>query len=103
MSLILYLLYSRQGSFKRFQYLTNICIRSTKVERMLDKYMLNGVSSTSFNIFENKGNVAWMLNESLDQLKFDSTGFQQAFNIFYAFNNVGRSVQTPPTFGSTKC
>ena len=32
---------------------------------------------------------------------FDSTHFQQDFNIFYAFNNVERPVQTPPTFGST--
>ena len=48
-----------------------------------------------FNIFENKGNVVWMLHESLNQLKFDSTHFQQVFNIFYAFNNVERPVQTP--------
>ena len=44
-----------------------------------------------------------MLNESLNRFKFDSKRFQQAFKIFYAFNNVGRPVQTPPTFGSTKC
>ena len=38
-----------------------------------------------------------MLNESLNQFKFDSTHFQQAFNIFYTFNNcVERPVQTPP-------
>ena len=45
-------------------------------------------ASAPFNIFVNKGNVVWMLNESLNQFKFDSTGFQQAFNIFYTFNNV---------------
>ena len=44
--------------------------------------------STSFNVFKNKENVESMLNESLNQFKFDSTLFQQAFNIFYAFNNV---------------
>ena len=40
-----------------------------------------------------------MLNESLNQFKFDSTGFQQAFDIFYIFNNAERPVQTPTTFG----
>ena len=57
--------------------------------------------STPCNIFKNKGNVESMLNESLNQFKFDSTHFQQAFNVFYAFNNVERPVQTPLTFGST--
>ena len=52
------------------------------------------MASTPFNI---------MFNERLNQFKFDSTRFQQAFNIFYAFNNVEQPVQTPPTFGSTKC
>ena len=31
---------------------------------------------------ENKENVVWMLNESLNRFKFDSIRFQQAFNIF---------------------
>ena len=33
--------------------------------------MLNSVQTTPtpFNIFENKGNVVWMLNESLNQIK----------------------------------
>ena len=44
-----------------------------------------------------------MLNESLNRFKLDSTRFQQAFNIFYVFNNVGRPVQTHRIFGSTKC
>ena len=57
---------------------------------------------TQFNIFKNKENVESMLNESLNQFKFDSTRLQQAFNIFYTFNNVERPVQTPPTFVSTK-
>ena len=35
-----------------------------------------------------------MLSESLNRFKLDSTRFQQAFNIFYAFNNVGPPVQT---------
>ena len=32
-----------------------------------------------------------MLNETLNQFKFDSTHFQQTFNIFYAFNNVSNA------------
>ena len=55
-------------------------------------------ASTSFNIFENKGNI-WMLNESLNQFKFDSTHFQQAVNTFHTVNNVKGPVQTPPTSG----
>ena len=82
-----------KGPFKRFQHLPNI--RSTKVSVQ--------TVSTPFNIFKNKENVEWMLNESLNQFKFDSTRFQQALDIFYAFNNVERRVQTHPTFGSTKC
>ena len=39
--------------------------------------------STPFNIFKNKGSVEAMLNESLNQFKFYSTHFQQAFNIFF--------------------
>ena len=71
---------------------------------MLDKCERSvQTASTPFNIFENKGNVVWMLNESLNQFKFDSTRFQQAFSILYTFNNVKRPVQTHPTFASTKC
>ena len=46
-----------------------------------------------------------MLDESLNQFKLDSTlTLQTSFqHYFYAFNNVERPVQTPPTFGSTKC
>ena len=61
---------------------------------MLDERSVQTVS-TPFNIFKNKGNVETMLDESLNQLKFDSTHFQQAFN------NVERPVQMSPTFGST--
>ena len=62
------------------------------------------MTSTPFNIFENKGKVEATLNEGLNQIKFNSIPFQQAFNIFYTFiNNVERPVQTPPTFGSAKC
>ena len=64
---------------------------------MLDGWSVQTVS-TPFNIFKNKENVEWMLNESLNQFKFDSTHFQQALDIFYAFNNVERRVQTHPTF-----
>ena len=60
-------------------------------------------ASTPFNIFENKGKFESMLNESLNLLTLDSTRFQKALNIFYAFNNVGGPVQTHETFGSTKC
>ena len=49
-------------------------------------------------MFKNKGNVEAMLNESLKQFKFDSTHFQQGFNICI-FNNVEQPVQTSPTFG----
>ena len=51
-----------------------------------------------------KGNVESMLNESLNQFKFDSKRFQQAFNIFTLSTLLKiRPAQTPPTFGSTKC
>ena len=60
-------------------------------------------ASTPFNVLENKGKVESMLNESLNRLELDSTRFQQAFNIFHAFNNVGRPVQLHRTFASTKC
>ena len=44
-------------------------------------------ASTPFNNFEDKGNI-WMLNESLNHLKFHSILFQQAFIIFDTVNNV---------------
>ena len=61
------------------QHLTNI--RSTKVEWVLGKCWTNversvQTASTPFNIFENKGNFVWKLNESLIRFKFDSTRFQ---------------------------
>ena len=92
-------LFYAKGPFNRFQHLTNI--RSTKVERMLGKCW--NCLNRPFNIFENKGKIESMLNESLNRFKLDSTRFQQAFNIFYVFNNVGRPVQTHRIFGSTKC
>ena len=46
---------------------------------MLNKLSVQTVS-TPFNIFKNKGNVESMLNESLNQFKFDSTHCQQAFS-----------------------
>ena len=51
------------------------------------------MASTPFNIFENKRNVVWMLNESLDRLNL----------VQHAFNNVGRPVQTRPELVQTKC
>ena len=45
--------------------------------------------STQFSIFKNKENVESMLNESLNQFKFDSTRFQ---HFFYTFDNVERPV-----------
>ena len=70
---------------------------------MLDERSVQ-MASKPINIFKNKGNVESMLNERLNLFKFDSTYFQQAFNIFFfTFNSVERPVQTPPTFGSTKC
>ena len=53
--------------------------------------------------FREQGKVESLLNEGLNRFKLDSTRFQQVFNIFYVFNNVGRPVQTHQIFGSTKC
>ena len=49
---------------------------------MLDDRSVQTVS-TLFNIFKNKENVESMLNERLNQFKFDSTHFHQAFNNFF--------------------
>ena len=54
---------------------------------MLDERSVQTVS-TPFNIIKNKGNVEAMLNESLNQFKFDSTHFQQAFNIFFTLSTM---------------
>ena len=43
---------------------------------MLDKRSFQTVS-TPLNIFKNKENIESMLNEILNQFKFDSTHFQQ--------------------------
>ena len=51
---------------------------------MLDERSVRTVSRP-FNIFKNKENVELMLIESLNQFKFDSTRFQQAFDIFLRF------------------
>ena len=67
---------------------------------MLDERSVQTVSMQC-EIFKNKENVASMFNESVNQFKFVSKHFQQAFNIFYVFNNVQRPVQTLPIFGST--
>ena len=48
---------------------------------MLDKSVERSVQTApaAFNIFENKVNVAWMLNESLNRFQFDSTRLQHLF------------------------
>ena len=45
---------------------------------MLDKSVERSfqTASTPFNIFDNKGNVVWMLNDSLNRFQFDLTRFQ---------------------------
>ena len=45
-------------------------------------------ASTQFNVFKSKGNVESMLDESLNQFKFDSTRFRQAFNIFFTLSTM---------------
>ena len=81
----------------------NIC--STKVERFFEQMLGKCWMNRVFKLFQRHSTFSRtkesMLNESLNQFRFDSTHFQQAFNTFYAFNNVERPVQTPPTFGST--
>ena len=86
---------TRNQTTCRHIHLATVC--STIVEQSVQ------TPSTPFNIYENKRKVESMLNESLNQFKPYSTRFQQAFRIFYAFNNVGWPVQTHPTFGTTKC
>ena len=54
------------------------------VGQMLDERSFQTVS-TPFNIFKGKKNVESLLNESLNQIKFDSTHFQQAFIVFLRF------------------
>ena len=51
---------------------------------MLDELSEQTVSMP-FNIFKNEENVKSMLNESLNQFKFDSKHLQLAFNIFLRF------------------
>ena len=54
---------------------------------MLDERSVETVS-TPFKIFKNKENVESMLNESLTQFKYDSTHFQQIFNIFFTLSTM---------------
>ena len=44
-----------------------------------------------------------MLNENFNQFKFDSKHFQQAFNIFYVFNNVERPGSNAPDIWLKNC
>ena len=67
---------------------------------MLDERSEQAVS-TPFHICKNKENVEAMLNESLNQFKFDSTLFQQAFNIFTLstmLNDLFKRPQRPRRF-----
>ena len=58
--------------------------------------------STLFNIFKNKENVEAMLNESiLNLIQHTLNKLSIYIYIFFAFNNVERSVQTLPKLGST--
>ena len=54
---------------------------------MLDERSVQTVSKP-LNIFKNKGIVDSMLNESLNQFKFNSTHFQQAFDIFFTLSTM---------------
>ena len=51
---------------------------------MLDERSVQTVS-TPFNSFKNKGNVEAILNEILNQFKFNPTHFQRALNNFSRF------------------
>ena len=51
---------------------------------MLDEQSVQTVS-TSFHIFKNKENVELMLNESLNQLKFDSVHTGNSLHFFGRF------------------
>ena len=88
---------THKGPFKRFQHLP--MIRSTKVERILGICWRNGVfkrlqPNSTFSRKKEMLNRS-MLNECSNQFKFDSTHFQQAFNIFLRFQRPERPVQTP--------
>ena len=63
----------------------NIC--PTFVRQKLGKCWTNversvQTASTPFKIFENKGNVVWMLYESLNRFKFDSHAFNKLSTFF---------------------
>ena len=49
---------------------------------MLDEWSVQTVSMP-LNILKSKENVESMLNESLNQFKFDSTHFEQSFQHFF--------------------
>ena len=67
---------------------------------MLDERSVQTVS-TPFNVFKNKENVESVLKESLHNLNLTQHTFNKLSTFSYAFNNVERPIQTPPTFGST--
>ena len=54
----------------------------TNVERSVQ------TASTPLNIFKKKGNVVWILNESLSQFKFGSTSFQDIFTLSTMLNDL---------------
>ena len=59
--------------------------------------------SRSFNIFKNKGNVESMLNDSLNQFKFDSIRFEQAFNISLRFQQCWTTCSNAPDIWFNNC
>ena len=75
-----------QGSFNQ---------RRTDVGQILDERSVQ-TASMPINIFKNKGNVEAMLSESLNQFKFDSTHFQQAFNILLQFQQCWTTCSNAP-------
>jgi len=83
--------WKQKQSFKRFHHSANNEANTEKFNvslRLLYNCWTkcsNGLNA--INNFENKGNVEPMLNENLNQFKFDSTHFQQAFNVF-TFSNM---------------
>ena len=69
---------------------------------MLDERSVQTVSAP-FSIFKNEGNVESMLNESLNQFKFDSTHFQQAINICLCFQQRWTTRSNAPNIWFNNC
>ena len=68
--------------------------------------MLNGMFErlkTPFNTFENKENIVWMLNESLNRFKFDSIRFQQPVQHFLRFKTMLNHLFKRPNIWFNNC